>query len=414
MTIAEGVQTRLSYKAYATGVITAGTKPTSSSDPGAASAQQLRRTETSLTFGKDTYSSAEVRTDRQIVDFRHGTERVSGSISGELSPGTYWDLFEAALRGTETAALSDSNTEFTSVSAVNSTSKFVFAGGDPVSEGYRVGMVIRFASLSVSANNATNFVILSFGGTSNRELTVFPAPSDMTADSAFTITSIGKNLIAPSSSHVSRKFAFELYAQDLDIARLFTECRVAGFTMQLPASGLSTIEFPVMGRDMEKYEGGSAPFFTSPTDATSTGIFAAVNGLIRVGGVAQGVVTGININLDMNPESNAVVGQNFVPEIHLGRTNVTGQMTAYFQDGTILGYFTEETEVEILLYLTTTTAVNSPAMVILMPRVKFGGADIGNAGEGPQEITLPFQALLYNGAAAGMPVTTIAIHDTEA
>jgi hypothetical protein len=36
--LAEGVQARVAYKAYATGAITAGTQPTSSSDPGASAA----------------------------------------------------------------------------------------------------------------------------------------------------------------------------------------------------------------------------------------------------------------------------------------------------------------------------------------------------------------------------------------
>jgi hypothetical protein len=55
------------------------------------------------------------------------------------------------------------------------------------------------------------------------------------------------------------------------------------------------------------------------------------------------------------------VGQNFVPEIFLGRANVTGTATAFFQDSTLIADFKNETEVSILAYLTTTSAVNSPA-----------------------------------------------------
>jgi hypothetical protein len=72
----------------------------------------LRRVSSTLNLVKDTYQSAEVRTDRQIVDFRHGVKRVTGMISGEWSPGTYWDFMEAVCRGTEQAAITFSNADF--------------------------------------------------------------------------------------------------------------------------------------------------------------------------------------------------------------------------------------------------------------------------------------------------------------
>lgn len=414
MSLSEGVQARVAYKAYATGVISSNSQPTSSSDPGAASAQTLRRVSTSLKLAKDTYQSEEIRGDRQIADFRHGTKRVTGSISGEFSPGTYWDLIEAAFRGTDAAAVTASQSDLTSVSADNATAKFTFTGGNPVTLGLRVGDIIQFSSLSDADNNSKNFLILGFGGTSSREVTVYPAPDTMSGDASFSLATVGRTLYIPSSSHVQRKFAFEEYHEDVDVARLFTECRLAGFTMQLPATGMGTIEFPVMGRDMEVYEDSNAPFFTTPTAVTTSGIFAAVNGAIYVNGTRLGVVTGLNIQLDLSPSSDAVVGQNYVPEVFLGRANVTGQLTAFFEDATLIENFKDEDEVSILVYLTTTTAVGSPAVSIYLPRVKFGDADVPLAGEAGQVVTLPFQALLYQGSTAGVVATTMRICDTAA
>jgi len=328
MSLAEGVAARICYKAYASSAIVAGVAAVSSSALGASSAQVLRRTSSTLALSKSTYQSEEIRSDRQISDFRHGVKRAQGDINGELSPATYWDLFEAVFRGTAAAAVAKSNSELTSVAADNSTSKFTFGGGNPVTEGYRVGDILRFTNLSESANNSTNFVIRSFGGSSNREVTVTPAPTTMTADSAFNVTSVGQTLSIPSSSHVSRKFGFEIYNEDIDTARLFTECRLGGCRMDLPAEGMATCGFTIMGRGMEVYEGGDAPFFTSPTAATSTGIFAAVNGVLMINGSAVGVVTGVEISIDLSPSSDPAVGSTLVPEIFLGRANVTGQVTA--------------------------------------------------------------------------------------
>lgn len=415
MPLAEGVSARVAYKAHSTGVITPGVEPDFATDPGASGGQILRRVSSTLALSKDTYQSNEIRGDRQIVDFRHGVKRVQGNISGELSPLTYADFFEAAFRGTWAAAASGDETDFTSVAADNATSKFTFAGGNPVTEGFRVGQIMRFSNLSDADNNGKNYLILGFGGTNNREVTVYPAPDTMSADTAFSVASVGKRLVNPSSGFVSRKYAIEIWNQDVDIARLFTECRCGGFNAQLPASGIGTVDFDFMGRNMTMYESGAAPFFTSPAAETTTGVVAAVNGLLRASGQTIAVITGLNIQMQLSPSADPVVGSNLVPEIFLGRANVSGQLTAFFENADLINDFVNENEIELLAYLTTTSAVNTPALTFYMPRVKLGGADLQTQGEGGQSITLPYQALKSTAveASTGIASTTLQICDTE-
>lgn len=412
MTIAEGVSVRVAYKAYAAGTMTSNAEADTATDPGAASAQILRRVASTLDLTKDTYESAEIRADRQVADFRHGVRRVAGSIQGELSPASYFPLIEASNRDTATSSVTLTEVGLTSCTATGST--FVFGGGDPVALGLRVGDVIRFTNLSEALNNSRNFTILSFGGTTNRTVTVTPAPTAMASDSAFSLSRPGKTTKVPLTGHVRRLFAFEHYSEDLDIARLFTECRVHGYRMSLPATGMATIEIPVMGRNMQVLTGGSAPYFTSPTAAGTTGIAAAVNGIIRASGSAVGVVTGIDLNAEIAGSAPAVVGQNFVPDIILGRYRLSGQVTALFESSTLLEAFLNETEVDLLVRLDASSDANSEAISIHLPRVKFGAANIPAQGEGEQVVTLPFTALLYDGSTAGVEVTTCRIHDTAA
>lgn len=415
MALAEGVSARIAYKAHSTGVITPGVEPVLSSDPAATGGQILRRVSSSLSLSKDTYESAEVRSDRQIADFRHGVRRVQGNISGELSPLTYGDFLEAACRGTWAAAVTGDESDYTSVTADNATSNFTFAAGDPIGDGFRVGMVVRFADLSVAANNGKNFVILAMSGTNGRSWTVYPAPTDNTSDSAFDVTSAGQRLIVPSTGFVSRKFLVEIFNEDIDVARLFSECRVGGFNVQLPASGMGTIDFDLMGRNMTVVESGAAPFFGSPSAETTTGVVAAVNGLLRVSGETVAVITGLNIQLQLSPSGDPVVGSNLVPEIFLGRAMVSGQMTAFFENPDLIEDFINESEIEVLAYLTTSSADASPAMTFYLPRVKLGGAEVETSGEAGQGITLPFTALKSTAteASTGIPATTIQICDTE-
>jgi Phage tail tube protein len=413
MALAEGTQGRVVYKAYAVGTMDSNSQPVSTVDPGATGGQVLRRTSVSMNLEKDTYQAAEIVLHRQITDFRHGVKRVNGSINGELSCGTYWDFLEAVCRGTETASVALSNTELTTVTSDSTTSKFTF-GADPVAAGLRVGHVIRFTNLATTANNTTNFIITGFSGVNNVDVTVYPAPTTGASDATFNVVQTGKTVSVPDTGHVSRKFAVETYYIDADIYRLFTECRVGGFNMTLPATGLATVEMPFMGRGMETGSTGSAPFFASPTAPTTTGINAAVNGLIRVQGDNLGVVTGATINFALAPVADPVVGQNFVPEIFLGRANVNGQITAMLEDFTLVDYFVNETEVEILLFLTSGTSATADAFTIYMPRVKFGGASVAMDGEAAQIITMPFQALKLGTASLGKPATTIQFSDTAA
>lgn len=414
MSLSEGVAARVAYKAYSTGAITSNTQPTSSSDPGASSAQVLRRVSCSLNLSKDTYESNEITDHRQVVDFRHGARRVQGSINGELSPGTYFDFMEAWCRGTKVSALALSESELTSVAADNASSKFTFGGGNPHTLGMRRGFVLHFTNLSVAGNNSINYLIISIGGSNNREVTVFPAPTDMGADTAFNVVSIGKSVDVPASSHVSRKFGVEVYHSDLDLHRFFTECRVSGVNLRLPATGMATIETMMTGRDMETASGGSSPFYTSPTAPTTTGIVAAVNGLLRVGGSNMGVITGADINCSMNVDAPAVVGQNFVADIILGRLRVTGTFNAFFESMTLVDAFLNETEQEALMWLKTGSSSTADFLSVYLPRLKFGDAQIGVEGEAGVPVTLPFQALKYPTAATGIPATTIQFVDSQA
>jgi hypothetical protein len=413
MPLAEGTSARIAYKFYTDPTITPGIPAISATDPGATGAQILRRVASTLAFTKDTYQSNEIRSDKQIADFRHGVRRVAGNISGELSPFSYKDLFEASLRANWTDPVASSNTTLTSMTADAAAKTLTFGGGDPVLVGLRTGMGIKFSGLTATANNGTTFMITGFSGTNNRTVAVLPAPTTAASESTFTLTSTGSSLMIPSTAHVRRKVAIEIYNEDVDIARLFVENRAGGFNVQLPATGMATVDFEFSGRDMELYETTAAPFFTAPVAPSTTNLLAAVNGLLRIGGSTVAVVTAMNIQHALALTAEPVVGSNIVPEIFSGRSVVTGQMTAFFNDATLINDFKNETEIDVIAYLTTASVPGSPAMSFYLPRVKLGGADLATTGEGGQMITLPFQALKYQGVAAGVPQTTIQIWDSE-
>lgn len=408
MSLSEGSSARLAYKFYSSGAISSNTEPDTATDPGASGAQTLRRVSCSLNMTKDKYQSNEIRTDKQISDSRHGVKRVAGAVSGELSPLTYQDFFQALLRGTLTAGVSKTESDFTSIAATNATSKLTVGGSTWAAQGFKIGDVIRLASASVAANNR-NFVIYNLSGV---DAFVYPAPTDMSADTAFTVSVPGRKVMPLAGSHVSRKVAVEVYHEDINLARLYTECRVSSGKISMPATGMATVEFGMTGRNMQVLTGSSAPYFTSPTAETSTGITAAVNGVMLMNGAVTGVITSMNINIDLSASADPVQGQNIVPEIFLGRTVVTGDFSAFLADATILDAFTDETEVSFVTFMTTTNAVDSPFIAVNMQRVKIDQASIETSGEGGQMISAQFQAL-RKATATWYDSTTIVVQDSE-
>lgn len=104
MTIAEGSGVNLRYKFYASGAMVADTEADPATDPGTTGGQVLRYTQSSLNLRTNMTKSAEILPSRQVRSNRRTSRHVEGSITGELSPGTYFDFIEAVLRGTRVAA----------------------------------------------------------------------------------------------------------------------------------------------------------------------------------------------------------------------------------------------------------------------------------------------------------------------
>jgi Phage tail tube protein len=415
MSLAEGVSARIAYKFYASGAITTNALDVPSVAPAATGGQVLRRVASTISLKKATYASNEIRVDRQIADFRHGVGHTEGNITGELSPATYFDFIEAVHRDTRQPPLTLTQAGLTSVAFSATGSTMTFAGGDPVALGLFVGDVVRFTGLTTAAaNNATNFTIVSFGGSTNETVTISPAPVIGAADTTFSMLRPGHSTIVPLTGQVPRKMAIETFFEDLGTARLYQENRLTSYKWTLPATGLSTFEATVMGRAASSLTGGAAPFFTAPAAQTTTGVVASVNGALLLGGVKVGVVSGLDFTMTLTGTQADVVGQNFPAEIFLGRADLKGTITAYLTDNTLFDDFENETELGVLVELTSTSAANSPVMTAFMPRVKFSAADLNLTGEAGQMISCPFQALLYSGTTPGVPLTTIRIVDSEA
>jgi hypothetical protein len=403
-TPASGLFKQVAYKAETTfGVV-----------PSSGSAQQLRRVTSTLDLSKETYQSNEIRADFQLADFRHGVRRVEGSIAGELSPATYKDFIQCALKRDFTSGASASAVSVT-IAGTGPTYTITRGAGNYITDGFKVGDVIRLSvgSPSLAANFGKNLLVV--GLTTTVATVITCNGSTMTAEGPIagtTITVTGKKTFIPMTGHTDKSFSIEHYYSDLVQSEVFSGCKPTSIAIGLPPTGLATIDIGFMGKDVTT---ASAQYFTAPTAATTTGLLAAVNGVLRVGGSTVATLTGLTLNVASNYSGDPVVGSNTVPFMFAGRVLVTGQATAYFDSVALRDAFINETEVEIIGVFTTTNDAAAPFMAFTLPRVKIGGAS-KNDGEGGLVQTLPFQALLNTAGGSGTTSeqTTIVIQDSAA
>lgn len=398
---AAGVFKQLAYKRE----VTYGTVPA------AASAQSLRRVTSDLSLTKQAYQSNEIRPDQQVSDMRHGVRSAEGTLAGELSPGTYADFIAAALRRDFAAVTPGASMTLTVAAGTAPAYTLTRSAGSFLTDGVKRGDVIRLSA--AGSNTAKNLLVTVATALVLTVRTLNGSTLTVEGPTASVVVTVhGKKTYAPTSGHTNVSFSIEHWFADVALSEVFDGCQPTKVDFSLPPTGLATISIPLLGQDVTT---AGAQYFTSPTAATTTGICAAVNGVILLGGVAVATLTGLTIGIDSARSGDAVVGSNVIPTRFPGRITVSGQATAYFEDATLRDAFINETEVEIIVVLTSDNTATSGFVGFTMPRVKIGGASKTD-GVGGIVQTLPFTALLPTTGGAGIAneLSTIVVQDSAA
>jgi hypothetical protein len=380
-----------------------------------ATAQYLRRVTSTLDVTKDTYQSNEMRSDRQIGDFRHGAKSISGSISGELSPGTYAKLFAAILRkawaaGVEMDVAGTDNCAAANTATATGTFTRDDVDGSWLKDGFKVGDVVRFTGWDTpaTANNAHNFLITALTATI---MTVIGldgvGPVTRAKGDSVACSVTGYKCWTPTTGHTEDWFSIEHNYSDVDLSEVFWDLKINSLAVKLPATGMATIDMGFMGLNSTNYAAGAAPYFSAVLAASTSGCLAAVNGVIYVEGTKIALITGMDFDIAGNLSSDPVIGTNTKPDIFDGRVVVKGNLTVYFEDATFRDYFENESEVTISIALTTTSAAKADFIAFTFPRCKVGGASKDDGEKGVIQ-TLPFQALFDTSAGADTGATATA------
>jgi hypothetical protein len=401
MPIAKGVAKVVAYKKETTFGTLAG----------AIGARQLRRVTSAFNLMKETYESGEIRTDRQIADFRHGVRSAEGSLNGELSSNTYSD-FMGSLLARDFAAVASLTGLSITITGTGPTYTVSRAAGNWVGTLF-VGQVVRLTAGTFNVANL-NKNILIIGMTAS-DLTVVPLNgSALVAEgpiAAATVAVPGKHTFVPATGHTDQSYTVEEWYQDIAQSETYTGMKVGSMNVQLPSTGMATVDLSFQGSNLTRV--GTTQYFTSPAAQGVDGLYTAVNGVVVVDGVPVAVITSADFSIERALENATVVGSNSVAEIFTGRIRATGNLSVYFQDAAMRDKFDLETSASLVFTFTEDNTAGADFISFALPKVKFGSftKDDGELG---LIASTSFQALLNEATAGGLIASTIAIQDSNA
>lgn len=367
-----------------------------------ASAQIYRRVSSNLDLKKATYKSNEIRPSMQRADFRHGLRSVDGTVSGELSVGTYQKFIESTLRAASASAVTTGAiATVTAAVTTGASGTFTRSSGSYFTDGFKVGMVVRWTGWATTgtANNTHNFLITALTATvmTGTMLDGVAVGAKASGDTV-TCTEVGKHVAIPQTGHTKDYWTIEHNFSDIVQSEQFVDCVFGAMNVKLPPTGMATIDFEVKGLNMTT---GTSSVFTSPSSASTGATLAAVNGAVYVSGTAVGNITSLDFSVNGNTSTpGGVVGSNVDPDIFQGAFDVTGNMTVLFSDATMRDYFLNETEISIIAVFTSGTSASADFQSHVFHRVKVGGASKDD-GEQGLKLTVPFTALENTSGGTG-------------
>lgn len=189
-------------------------------------------------------------------------------------------------------------------------------------------------------------------------------------------------------SFTIERFFGDILAADKPYHR-FTGVELNTLSLAINANAMITGSFGVLGQSMVTATTAIAGATYAP--ATTTSPLDSFTGTLNEAGTPIAVITEISLSIENGLEARYVVGSKQSIRPSIGRSNVTGQVTAYFENSALLDKFINETESSIMFELPD-GAGNK--YTFTLPRIKYTGGQPDVDGEGPITLAMPFQALL--------------------
>lgn len=385
-------------------------------DTTASDAKKSRRKNFSVNFTKNIFESGEKTTDFMESDFGHGQFIVSGDLNGNLYAGEWQREFEAICRrdmtaaGTTTASSGDGFTISSNVvTRANGANSFI-------TDGHRVGHVVRLAGLTATADNNREAFISALTATT---ATLVPLDGIAfanvgTADENATMTGVGQYTYIPETGHTEPCYTLEDHHKDIDVSSMYYDFRWTKMSLKLAPNSYADITFSGMGTGYnDDKSSAAAPYFTSPAEPTTYRALTGIRALLFINNVPVPIATNFSIEIDLSGMAPEVIASQISPDVFYGpRAKIRGDLTALLKDLTLRTAFRNESEVPIFIAMYSPGSSNRQFVSFYMDRVKINA----NTKDDPDSAINQSgsYAALKPDAATGKVASSIMIQDSQA
>ena len=205
------------------------------------------------------------------------------------------------------------------------------------------------------------------------------------------------------SGIVRRTFTVERLFADISTYIRHRGCEVNTMALSVAPNAIPTLTFGWIGLDQDPLN----TLFTGATytEASNNCPFDSFTGVVQEAGSPLGIVTQLDMNLENGIEALYAIGSNKSIDKTIGKSIVTGSITVYFENTTLMNKFLVNTESSVDVTLTGTGG----SLKFDIPRLSFtSGANPDVSGDGSVTLSLDLQGLFDPTDASNIVITRTA------
>lgn len=359
----------------------------------------LRFTSESFGFNVANIQSAEIRSDRQVTDLIQTGADCSGGFNFELSydDGGFGELFKGALwsSGWSTAIQS---TKTSLEMDPGATYGYLWTLAYDSLASFDTGQWIKISGFSTTgataANNGCYFIVA-------RRTTGL----DVLPNVPVATTSTNNNTLWVQGSYVRNgttesSYSFERYHTDVTQYFDYTGLLVNTFSVTAAANAIVTGSFDFIGKEATR--AATSGTAIAKTDAGTADVF---NGVSNVARVMEGfgtsfstidsdlIVQQISFTLTNNVRGISGIGFLGFADVGVGVMSVTGNLNAYFKDGTFYDTYIAATDTGFSFELTDN---DDNTYIFTFPKIKIATDTINVSGQNADVVeNMTWQAVMH-------------------
>lgn len=198
-----------------------------------------------------------------------------------------------------------------------------------------------------------------------------------------------------------KSYTFERGFTDILQYQAFTGCIIDEMALSIQPGSLITGRFEIQGRNMSMNE---TALDEAPEPGSVLAPMDSFQGVLKEGGTALALAAGLDLKLENGTEQTFTLGEDSAHSVTAGRSRVSGELTAYFENAALINKFLNKTESALEIEL----VGEGGRYQILLPRILYTGADMPVSGEDVITMTLPFAALYDEAEMTNIKITRIA------